>query len=303
MPSASRQWTAALLAVLLPLGAARADPGDDLLLFPEYRLEYEPSDGVFTRTWRRSANESLSLLNETVSDIWNITRSPLDWRWREWLTVAGVAGTATALIYLGDEDIRQHAIDSSNFHKFGNKVDFLSDGTAFVALTGGFLLSGALLRDKEIETAKLLIESVSIGYGYTAGLKHLVGRRRPGPSGARDFDPFSGQLSMPSGEATHAFAMASVIAEQYPNWPVRIASYGLAASVAAARIARDAHWTSDVFVAAAIGTFVGRSVAWLHRERNRRAEERERLGLGPKPLQIRHSFHLSTRSIGWTVRY
>jgi len=303
VPASTARLTAVLIAVMLPLDAARADPRDDLLLFPEYQLEYEPNDGVFTRTWRRSANESLSLLNETVSDVWNITRAPLDWRWREWLTLAGVAGGATALIYLADEDIRQQAIGSSNFRKFGNKIAFLSDGTAFITLTGGFLLSGALLRDKEIETAKLLIESASISYGYAASLKHLVGRRRPGPLGARDFDPFSGQLSMPSGETTHAFAMASVIAEQYPNWPVRIVSYGLAASVAAARIARDAHWTSDVVVAAAIGTFVGRSVSWLHRERKRRAAESERLGLVPAAPRVRHSFHLSTRSVGWTVRY
>ena len=46
MSGASTQVTAVLLAVLLPLGTARADPGDDLLLFPEYRLEYEPSEVV-----------------------------------------------------------------------------------------------------------------------------------------------------------------------------------------------------------------------------------------------------------------
>ncbi len=258
---------------------------------------------MFTRTWRRSANESISLLNETASDLWYITRSPLDWRWREWLTFAGVAGGATALIYLADEDIRRKAIDSPSFRKFGGKIGFLSDGTALAALTGGFLLSGALFRDKEIETAKLLIESSSISYVYATSLKYLVGRRRPGPSGPRDFDPFSSQFSMPSGETTHAFAMASVIAEQYPNWPVRIVSYGLAASVAAGRIARDDHWTSDVFVAAAIGTFVGRSVAWLHHERDRRTAERERLGLGSEPPRAHHSFHLSTRSVRWTVRF
>ena len=46
---------------------------------------------------------------------------------------------------------------------------------------------------------------------------------------------------MPSGETTHAFAMASVIADQYPNWPVRILSYGLATRVAAGRVGRDHH--------------------------------------------------------------
>ena len=316
--SAARRIIAALLITALVSNAAIAESDtpdehdgpaepdglvDDLLLFPEYRLEYDATDGVFRRTWRRTANESVSFVNETLSDAWTITKSPLDWRWQGWLTFAAVAGGATALIYLGDEEIRDHATDSTNFRKFGGKVGFLSDGTAFAALTGGFLLSGALLRDKEIQTAKMLMESTSIGYGYAAGLKYVVGRRRPGPTGPRDFQPFSGQFSMPSGETTHAFTMAAVIAEQYPNWPVRIASYGLATTVAAGRIARDDHWTSDVFVAAALGTFVGRSVSWLHHERDRRRHVQTRLGIEPDPLEAQHSLHVGTRSVGWTVRY
>lgn len=291
-------------ALLLPGPAFANEPlEDDLLLFPQYSFEYEPSDGMLERTWRRTVNESISLANETLSDAWNITKSPIGWRTRQWLTFAGVAGVAAGLIYLGDETLRKRATASNRFRHFGGKIDFLSDGTAFVALTGGFLVAGSLFRDKEIETAKLLMESAAIGYGYSTGLKYLVGRRRPGPTGARDFDPFSGELSMPSGETTHAFAMASVIAEQYPNWPVRIASYGLASCVAAGRIARDDHWTSDVFVAAALGTFVGKSVSWLHRKRARRAEERDRLGLAAQRIALQHSFQLSTRSFRWSVQF
>lgn len=291
----------ALIATLLSTGAKAG--GDDLLLFPEYELEIDRDAHVLTRTWRRTANESLSLLNATLSDTWNIAKSPLDWRWGEWLVFAGVAGGATGLVYLGDADIRRHATSSASFRSFGRKIGFLSDGTAFGVITGSFLLSGSLLHDEEIATATMLMESVSIGYGYSTGLKHLIGRRRPGLDGPRDFEPFSQNFSMPSGETTHAFAMASVIAARYPSWPVWLASYGLAATVAAGRIARDDHWTSDVFVGAAVGTFVGRSVVALHRERARRDEERERLGLAPRTDRTSHSFHLGTRSIGWSVRY
>lgn len=288
---------------LAPAARAGEESADDLLFFPEYRLEIDPEDGVVRRAWRRTANESLTLVDESLYDTWAIARSPLDWRWREWLTLATVAGGATALIYLADEKARDAAVRNEGFRDFGGKIGFLSDGTTFGVVTGGFALSGMLFREDELETARMLIESVSIGYATTAGLKHVVGRARPGPSGPRDFDPFSSQLSMPSGETTHAFAMASIVAERYPSWPVRILSYGLAATVAAGRIARDDHWTSDVFVGAVVGTFVGRSVAHLHRERARRREQRARLGLGPERLRPHHMLHVGARSIGWTVRY
>jgi membrane-associated phospholipid phosphatase len=293
------------LAVGLIPPSARADDvlEDDLLLLPNWSLEITPEDPILDRTWRRTANGSYSLVNSSISDLWNTAKSPLGWRTREWLLFTGVVGGATALVYLGDDPIRDRAIASPNFERFGNKVRFLSDGTAFLAVTGGFLLSGALFRDKELETASLLIESVTISYVWSAGFKRVVGRSRPNAGGPRDFNPFSGNLSMPSGETTHAFAMASVVAEQYPNWPVRVLSYGLASCVGAARIARDGHWTSDVLVGAAIGTFVGRSVSWFHRERKRRDAARARRGLGPEQQALQHSFQVTTRSLHWQVRF
>lgn len=295
------------LALVFVLGSepvrAADESEDDLLLFPDRALSIDPADSVLDRTWRRTANESYSLVNASVSDLWNTAKAPLDWRTPEWLLFAGVVGGATALVYLGDDPIRNRAVASPNFERFGRKIRFLSDGTAFLALTGGFLLSGSLFRDKEIETARLLIESAAIGYVWSASFKYVIGRHRPGPAGPRDFDPFSGNLSMPSGETTHAFAMASVVAEQYPNWPVRIMSYGLASCVGAARIARDGHWTSDVFVSAALGTFVGRSVSWFHRERKRRKASRARLGLAPTEPTVQHSFQVTTRSFHWQVRF
>jgi len=296
----------ALLTVFLldvPSASAADASEDDLLLFPSYSLQIDPEQSVLDRTWRRTANESYSLLNASVSDLWNTARAPLAWEATEWLVFAGVVGSATALVYWGDEPIRERAIESPNFEHFGEKIKFLSDGTAFLAITGGFLLSGSMFRDKELETASLLIESVGISYVWSASFKRVIGRHRPNAGGPRDFAPFSGNLSMPSGETTHAFAMASVIAEQYPNWPVRVLSYGLAGCVGAARIGRDGHWTSDVLVGAAIGTFVGRSVVWLNRERKRRREERARLGLAPEKPALEHSFQVTARSFHWQVRF
>ena len=56
-------------------------------------------------------------------------------------------------------------------------------------------------------------------------------------------------------------------------------------------------------VGAALGTFVGHSVSWFHRERARRSLDRKRLGLAPKRETVRHSFHVTTRSLRWSVQF
>lgn len=283
---------------------AAADDDDDGLLLPDVRLDYAPSDGVLRRTLRRTANESYGLLNATLSDGAALVASPLDWRAREWLVLLGVAGAATGLVFLADDEIRDAAQGSRGFRNFGDDVRFLGNGPGFLALTGGFLASGVLFRDDEIETASMLIEASALGYGSSLALKWTAGRERPGPLvDAREFHPFSGDFSMPSGEATHAFALATIVSQRYRHWPVWVLSYGAATTVALGRISSDGHWASDVLVGAAIGTFVGRTVARLHAERAERAAERERLGLAPARDEPTWSLAASRRGVLWTVRF
>jgi len=301
----TRALAAALAVVVFASvpSAARAER-DDLLLLPDVRLDYEPEDGVFRRTWRRTANEGYGLFNNTLSDGWSILKSLLDWGACEWLVLLGVAGTATGLIYLADQDIRDEAQASRGFRNFGDDVRFLGNGPGFLALTGGFLASGIVFRDDEIETASMLIEASVLAYGGSLAIKRTTGRERPGPfADAQDFDAFSSNFSMPSGEATHAFALATIVSERYRHWPVWVLSYGAATTVALGRISSDGHWASDVVVGAAIGTFVGHSVARLHRERAEIAEERKRLGLAPSRPRAIHQVAPTTRGLLWTVRF
>jgi membrane-associated phospholipid phosphatase len=48
---------------------------------------------------------------------------------------------------------------------------------------------------------------------------------------------------------------------------VSILAYGIAGAAGLARIYEDKHWTSDVFLGAALGTAVGKAVVKLNEQR------------------------------------
>ena len=145
------------------------------------------------------------------------------------------------------------------------------------------------------------MEASLSGVVFTTAGKYLFGRTRPRRNfGPEDFDPFSGEMSMPSGETTSAFIMAGVVTSQYPQWYVQLISYSLAGAVGAGRIGLDAHWTSDLFISAALGIAVSKAVVYFNRKRK---EERERLKAAgsSRPVYRKHYFAVSARSFRWTI--
>ena len=58
-----------------------------------------------------------------------------------------------------------------------------------------------------------------------------------------------------------AWTLASVVAHEYPKWPVELAMYGAATAVATSRVTGGQHFPSDVFFGSAMGYLVGRYVA------------------------------------------
>ena len=247
------------------------------------------------------AEAGWSFVNDTISDSWSITKSPVHWRWKGWLTAAAVAGVTTGLVYDVDGRVRSSIRGNETFRDYGEGIRWLGNGPGLVALTGSFALAGVLFdRPKERETARLLLEASASGFLFTTAGKYTFGRSRPRTNrGPFAFDPFSGEVSMPSGETTSAFIMAGVITSQYPDWWVQILSYSLATAVGAGRIALDAHWTSDVFLSAALGIAVSKAV--VHFNRKRAEKRRLRRGKKSREVERRHFVQVSPRAFRWTV--
>ena len=290
------------LVVTFLVWAPASALGQDLLL-PEWEYEPAPESGRLKRGAGKAAEVSWSFLNDTLSDSWSITKSPLHWRLKGWLAAAAIAGVTTGLIYGVDQRVRDAAQGNAGFNDFGEGIRWVATGPGLAALTGGFALTGFFFdRPKEMETARLLIEASASGFLFTAAGKYTIGRSRPRTNESPfAFSPFSGSVSMPSGETTSAFIMAGVITSQYPHWAVQLSAYSLAAAVGAGRIALDAHWTSDVFISAALGIAVSKAVVYFNRKR---AERRRLKGSAQNSTpERRHFFQISPRAFRWSIVY
>src|SRR5262249_54112425 len=134
-----------------------------------------------------------------------------------------------------------------------------------------FYIGGEIFKDPRAKSVALdgLSASIIASGLISAPLKYGLGRSRPEQhQGPYHFAPFSGHDSFPSGHATQAFAVATVISEHYDYLWVKFGAYGLASMVGYARLNNNAHWASDVLAGAAIGTFVGHVV--VHFNQNHR---------------------------------
>ncbi len=136
------------------------------------------------------------------------------------------------------------------------------------AAAGGIFVTGLLTHNDQatqtgIRSAEASVDSVIL----YAALKAVLARQRP-YTGEGDGKFFSGNWtngSFPSGHATLAWTLASVMAHEYPNWPMRLLMYGAATAVSTTRVTGGVHFPADVFAGSVIGFGVGAYVT--HKDR------------------------------------
>lgn len=224
----------------------------------------------------RADFESLpGMVKHLYRDTRHVLASPLRWEQND-VAVLATLSTATFAVMLADRDFQRSVQGNRTYTS-----DQISRWTGrytqrIVNLTiGGLYLSGPVLHDhKSKETALLCLESVLLAQAVTKALKYVVGRARPYANrGAFSFDPLefpppSYSLSFPSGHATAAFALSSVVAERYRSWWIKFVSYGFAAAVSISRLNNNVHFPSDVFWGGLVGISVGRCLVRFHERDN-----------------------------------
>jgi membrane-associated phospholipid phosphatase len=212
---------------------------------------------------------SIDYVKRVGRDIKHTFTAPARWDTTDWLVAGGVAagvGAAFAFdtqIQKAVQRNRNATVDSifRNIEPFGGEYS--------VGMLAAFYLGGELFHDARAKAVALdgISASIITSALIVQPLKVVVGRNRPlAGHGDSRFRPFGGSYSFPSGHATQAFAVATVIAEHYDSPWIKIASYTLASAVGFARINDNNHWTTDILAGAAIGIFVGEVVVHSHRD-------------------------------------
>jgi hypothetical protein len=135
---------------------------------------------------------------------------------------------------------------------------------ALVGLGGGlFLLGHYQADDQKRETGLLSGEAAIDAVIESEIVKYATGRERPFTGDNRG-KFFQGGVSFPSEHASVSFAIASVIAHEYPGPLTQLFAYGLASGVGAARLVGHQHFATDVLVGSALGWYTGRQVFRAH---------------------------------------
>ena len=207
-----------------------------------------------------------------------MVKAPASWDRGDWTlfggTIVGIGGFMP-----GDRDAYQWAVRNRSTSRDTAARYVSKFGAEYaIGLSAGLLAGGLVFGDRDVrDTGRDAVEaSILSGLLTNVVFKTAFGRERPYSSdGATVFKPFSSNASFPSGHATEAFSVASVIAMRSDGWVIPTVSYTVASLVAVSRVYQQAHFPSDVLAGAVFGTAVSRFVVGRHQPTRPAAREAE----------------------------
>lgn len=193
-------------------------------------------------------------------------------------------GSAALLGLILTDNATHSAVETSALaqeHSLETPARWISDAAApsraipVAAAIGVISVFGSA---RERETGLMLSEALITSSVWTGSLKYLTGRERPretseiaadwtGPGASLTTEPIDGRglRSFPSGHTSGAWAVATVMAHQYPSHGiVPLLAYGAATAMGYSRMVVGAHWLSDVVVGGLIGYGCARQVISAH---------------------------------------
>jgi hypothetical protein len=181
----------------------------------------------------------------------------------KWLAPLGIS---TVMLMATDQDTGRL---SDGRRRISVSKDISEAGSIYSTggLAAAFYLVGRATGNARARETGLLGGEALIDSGLvTTVLKNISQRPRPTHDDAHA-EFFDGGHSFPSGHAASAWALATVIANEYHGRrAVQVGAYGLAAAVSMSRYTGRNHFLSDVLVGSAIGYGIGRYVYKTHHD-------------------------------------
>jgi len=175
-----------------------------------------------------------------------------------WVVFGGVVGGLIA----ADRHIEPHVPSSSTQVSVSNWASRVGSAYTLVPTSAAFYFIGTKARsDRFRETGLLCFEALLDSNLTAEAVKLVADRARPlQDNGRGGFENATSRWdsSFPSGHSINTWAMASIIAHQYPRPRiVPILTYALATTVVVSRVGARQHFPADVVAGAAMGWFIG----------------------------------------------
>jgi hypothetical protein len=203
-----------------------------------------------------------SLPRNLFSDQTRFWSTPFHMTQSEWQWTVPLAFVGAGLL-ASDTAIEKHV--PTNATTVSHAVTASNAGLGAMAGIGAgmFLWGHVTSNDQERETGLLSGEAGIDALLDTEVFKYAFGRERPFTGDGRGRF-FQGGTSFPSEHASISWAIASVIAHEYPGPMTQLLAYGLAGAISAARIAGHQHFATDALAGSALGWYIGRQVFRSH---------------------------------------
>ncbi len=240
--------------------------------FADDSIAYPQNTSLHGSRWlemKQSLAEDLYLTKQNVIAVGTL---PLKFDKYNWVVTTAILGS-TAIAFFGDQPVQKlfRAHQSSTADNIFIPGHYYGSYSIAIGLGGSMYLYGLGFSQAWLqETGREVIISLALAGVATGILKVVCGRARPNmDEGSGDFDFFAksnSSQSFPSGHATVAFALSSVLASRISNPYATIGLFGLATLTGMQRMYSDNHWLSDVIMGASIGTVIGQLVTKNSRE-------------------------------------
>ena len=193
-----------------------------------------------------------------------IWTSPARLRWQDANWLVPLSGI-TAGMFVTDADMSRHISHNPTTVSHYNTIS----NASVAGLLGGagamWLFSYPKHNQHWRETGFLAGEAVVNSLVMVEAMKYPLGRQRP-YEGNGNGDFFQRGVSFPSEHAAAAWAVAGVVAHEYPGPLTKIMVYSLASLVDYSRYRARQHFPSDVFVGSIVGNLVAQNIYSRHHD-------------------------------------
>jgi membrane-associated phospholipid phosphatase len=174
-----------------------------------------------------------------------------------------IFGSATVALIATDKWTAKNLPNSSSQVSVSNWASRFGSAYSLIPISAGFYFIGTGDHDDRLrETGLLCFEALIDSNLAVEAVKLVANRARPleGDGNGHFESSPNGRWNsgFPSGHSINTFAMASIVAHQYPHPRIiPILAYAFAGTVVVSRVGARQHFPGDVMAGSAMGWFIG----------------------------------------------